>query len=310
MLCLCLSYGGNDDEFVPSSGKSDCESKGGFWCTSCNGFCTSGISLTCNQAAEKRCGAIPETGAYYITGICTATYNISCTCDGVHVCFDRGQPNGSQCNTPDGLCAVYRMSKNQYTLPDGTIASRQPTSIYYCPNKFLASQGKGCQDQKISSIPKCFCGTIQVDIPGVGFKTYESHCSCETEKPTKKPIPTPTPTRRPTRTPTPTPPPNSTPTPTPTPNPTETPPPNSTPTPTPPYSPICNSSCALNSDCPSTLICFEGNCRNSSCTSASNCICQVAAAPTPKTPVSGGPTILGASVIGIGMLILILGLAL
>ena len=32
--------------------------------------------------------------------------------------------------------------------------------------------------------------------------------------------------------------------------------------------------------------------------------------PTPKTPVSGGPTVLGASVIGVGMLILILGLAL
>ena len=72
----------------------------------------------------------------------------------------------------------------------------------------------------------------------------------------------------------------------------------------------CDDSCTINSDCESGLVCVEGSCRNPSCTAATNCVCDGTPQPTPKTPVSGGPTILGASVIGIGMLILLLGFAL
>lgn len=121
--------------------------------------------------------------------------------------------------------------------------------------------------------------------------------------------PTPTATPTPTGTPTPTPGPTSTPTPTPTPGsqiayvyPT------ATPTPIQKGTPGCNTSCTINTDCTSGLVCTSGQCRSASCTTDATCSCAVQ--PTPKTPVSGGPTVLGASVIGGGVLILVLGLAL
>lgn len=145
----------------------------------------------------------------------------------------------------------------------------------------------------------------------------------------ESPPDTPTPTATPEDTPTPTPTATPTPTPTPTPEPTATPTPGqqsqngeeeappeeiayvqptATPTPVPPAS--CDDSCTINSDCESGLVCVDGSCRNPSCTAVASCTCTGTPQPTPKTPVSGGPTILGASVIGIGMLILLLGLAL
>ncbi len=129
-------------------------------------------------------------------------------------------------------------------------------------------------------------------------------------------------------TPTPTPPPpTATPTP---PAPTATPtPPPPTPTPedevvivtNPTATPMprqvalasCNNACTLNADCAGGLVCVEGSCRNPSCTTQANCSCEVAQAPqqTPRVPVSGtGPSILGASIIAGGLLILLLGLAL
>lgn len=158
---------------------------------------------------------------------------------------------------------------------------------------------------------------------------------------------TPTPTPTPSPTPTPTPTPTATPTPTPTPkqysscnntcttdadcqsglicasnscrNPSCT--GQSTcqcqvvynsPTPTPPPPVSCNNACTLNTDCSAGLVCVGGACRNPSCTSQTNCACIVTTVqPTPKIPVSGtGPSILGASIIGGGLLILLLGLAL
>lgn len=116
-----------------------------------------------------------------------------------------------------------------------------------------------------------------------------------------------------TPTPTPTPGPTATPTPTPTPGPTATP----TPTPTPRVG--CNNNCSVNADCASGLTCVNGACRNPSCTEETDCQCAVAAAPTPtptaaptpKIPVAGtGPSVLGVSVIGGGLLLLLLGLAL
>jgi len=132
-----------------------------------------------------------------------------------------------------------------------------------------------------------------------------------------------TPGETPTETPTPTPEDTVTPTPTPTPTPENT----ATPTPTPPGQEIvyvtptptpvivipatCNSGCTVNTDCGGGLVCIDGACRNASCTTNSSCVCTVTTPqPTPETPVSGGATVLGASVIGIGALILILGLAL
>lgn len=119
-------------------------------------------------------------------------------------------------------------------------------------------------------------------------------------------------TNTPTPTPTPTPANTNTPTPTPTPgqqivyvNPT------ATPTPVQQTVASCNNACTINTDCAGGLVCVDSFCRSAACTSDTTCACAATTVqPTPKTPVSGGPTVLGASVIGIGMLILILGLAL
>ncbi|MEK7587322.1 MAG: hypothetical protein AAB457_00710 [Patescibacteria group bacterium] len=129
------------------------------------------------------------------------------------------------------------------------------------------------------------------------------------------PTPTPTSTPGPTATPTPTPTPGPTATPTPTPTPQQ-----GGPTSTPqPAKASCNNNCNATSDCASGLTCTGNVCRNPSCTTKTNCVCDVAAGPTPtpttppvpKVPVAGsGPTVLGISVIGGGLLLLLLGLAL
>src|SRR5258706_8735179 len=118
--------------------------------------------------------------------------------------------------------------------------------------------------------------------------------------------------------PTPTPTGSVSPTPTATPHVTPTPTVTATPTATATATPIaqCNTSCTTNSGCPSNLICSipagatTGNCRNTSCTSATNCVCATAtphatATATPAAlPQSGTdwPTTLG---IGIGILTII-----
>jgi cytoskeletal protein RodZ len=40
--------------------------------------------------------------------------------------------------------------------------------------------------------------------------------------------------------------------------------------------PQCGTSCTTNSDCPSSMICYVGVCRNPSCTTSTNCICATA----------------------------------
>ena len=85
-----------------------------------------------------------------------------------------------------------------------------------------------------------------------------------------------------------------------------------TPTPTP--KPVafvgCNSACTINTDCSSGLVCIDSFCRNPSCSDKTTCACDVVQA-TPKTPIAGsGPSVLGASVIAGGFLLVLLGLAL
>jgi len=158
-------------------------------------------------------------------------------------------------------------------------------------------------------------------------KPKAAQISCELAFNITAPSGTITPTSTPTNTPT------STPTNTPTPTPTRTPTPTATPTPTQEIvyvnhtpmpnqqivqsSPVsCNSNCSINTDCADGLVCVDGFCRNAACTASTTCLCTTAAGsapaagPTPKTPVSGGPTVLGVSALGVGMLILILGFAL
>jgi len=145
---------------------------------------------------------------------------------------------------------------------------------------------------------------------------------------TPTPLPTSTPTISPYVTPT------VTPTITPTATPTKSPTPTLSPT---PVSPYCDASCGVDSDCPSGLVCSTvtevKRCRNSACVSSSNCTCPSTptptrptvivtatpvpvsktiaigstATPTPKVPVAGVPSVLGASTIIGGILLLLLG---
>jgi len=99
-----------------------------------------------------------------------------------------------------------------------------------------------------------------------------------------------------------------------------------------PGNPYCDASCNVDADCPSGLLCATVSgvkrCRNAVCISYSNCTCPttptpttvvttgvpgptiIAAAPIPKTPVSGAPSVLGVATIGGGILLLLLGLLL
>ena len=101
-------------------------------------------------------------------------------------------------------------------------------------------------------------------------------------------------TASPTPTPTPTPPGSGTPTPTGTP----TAPPSGTPN-------SCGGTCGSNSNCSSNLVCYNGYCRNPSCTTSTNCVCGTSPTPTPPTLPSSGtdwPTVASA---GIGILVIV-----
>ncbi|MEK7591978.1 MAG: hypothetical protein AAB508_01135 [Patescibacteria group bacterium] len=82
------------------------------------------------------------------------------------------------------------------------------------------------------------------------------------------------------------------------------------PTPTP--APYCGTTCSTNTDCKSGMECSNGACRNPVCPTSTNCLCVAPATPTeapvPKIPVSGTGAVLGASVVGGGLLLLLLGL--
>ena len=113
-----------------------------------------------------------------------------------------------------------------------------------------------------------------------------------------------------TGTPTATPTGTGTPTATPTATPTGTPGPTESPTPSPTSSGApnsCNGTCGSNFNCQSDLVCFNGFCRNPSCTFSSNCNCGTGTpAPTtqPTLPQSGTdwPTVAG---IGVGIFAII-----
>lgn len=85
-------------------------------------------------------------------------------------------------------------------------------------------------------------------------------------------------------------------------------------TPVPPAA--CNTICNVTADCESGLTCVDGACRNPSCTSETDCVCNIAqgasptAPPAPQVPVSGVPSILGISAVIGGVLLLLIGLAL
>jgi len=101
-------------------------------------------------------------------------------------------------------------------------------------------------------------------------------------------------------------------TPTPTGSPTATPTGTATPTSTPVVTPnSCNGTCGSDSNCNSGLTCYNGSCRNASCSTDTDCVCSSTSTPastssaTPASlPQSGTswPTLMGA---GLGILVIL-----
>lgn len=48
----------------------------------------------------------------------------------------------------------------------------------------------------------------------------------------------------------------------------------------------CDVPCTYNSQCPSSLFCYEGTCRNPSCPRQENCACILTPTPAPVTPTA------------------------
>lgn len=88
--------------------------------------------------------------------------------------------------------------------------------------------------------------------------------------------------------------------------PTPTPRPTPTPTPVPTTPPFCASTCTTNSECPSTMICYTGSCRNPSCVTAINCLCAGATPnPTPLTKLTEAGSVAGTWTISIAGIIMV-----
>lgn len=202
--------------------------KPNIWCAGCGGFCSDGSQI-CDAAITAKCGEMPQRGGNYVlkpsTG-CSGTYYYECNCSTGSYCFDRGTgTNGEQCNpsTNDGLCAVAGI-----TAPVVGGAPAGTTNTYYCPGQFIGEAGAS---QSCTTLPKagfninCYCGTIQIDTIGAGFKSQSMKCGCASNNvdvstqtvttatkiptptfviTTDTPAPTPTGTYIPTNTPTPT----------------------------------------------------------------------------------------------------------
>ncbi|MEK7504640.1 MAG: hypothetical protein AAB550_04050, partial [Patescibacteria group bacterium] len=76
--------------------------------------------------------------------------------------------------------------------------------------------------------------------------------------------------------------------------------PTPTPRPTPTPVPFCNTSCTGNTDCPSSMICYSGSCRNPSCVTSSSCVCTVTGpTPTPATNLTQAGSVAGTWTISI-----------
>lgn len=153
---------------------------------------------------------------------------------------------------------LYQL-RNQAVAPN--VPSSQPHAQVVCPQ-----DAKVCPDG--SSVgrtgPNCEFPACPVSTCSLSFTLTPQTAS-------------PTPTETPTGTPT------ATPTGTPTPTPTATPGPSATPN-------ACGGTCGSNFNCQSNFVCYNGFCRNPSCTSSTNCVCSGTAAPStpaPTLPQSG-----------------------
>ena len=70
---------------------------------------------------------------------------------------------------------------------------------------------------------------------------------------------------------------------------TPSPTPSTSASPTPSPVPQCGTTCSTNSDCPSSMVCYVGVCRNPSCTTDSSCLCATGT-PTPSPTVTATST--------------------
>jgi len=188
---------------------AQCTQDVGFWCGTCGGFCMSGES-SCDQAGIDKCNEYPKRGSTVVgvnsTCLSASTGGTRCTCGDAsgnanYVCFN----NTGTCGTSDdanGLCAVWK----QAGYPSSLTGGAQKATTYYCKDKFIGQAGasENCLDKPGANFNiNCYCGTIQVDTPGQGFKSESMKCGCDTKTTTNEtPSSTPTPPKS-TNTPTP-----------------------------------------------------------------------------------------------------------
>jgi len=66
----------------------------------------------------------------------------------------------------------------------------------------------------------------------------------------------------------------------------------------------CGGTCGSNSNCSNGLICYNGSCKNPSCTSDTDCVCGTASTEAPSLPDSGSswPSVFG---MGLGVLVIL-----
>ena len=146
-------------------------------------------------------------------------------------------------------------------------------SLSKCPGEWNSSCWKNTvvvRDGSSLCLEQNFCGSQQLDVYfGPNDSCWVDYWDDSCDAPTATP-------RSPTNTPIP---PTNTPTPTATgtPRPTNTPTPTATTTPVPPTPTslpnTCGGTCGSNGNCQSDYVCFEGYCRNPSCTSSIDCVC-------------------------------------
>lgn len=273
-------------------------------------------SSDCGQYGGYKCNAAGtafSTSCSY--GLHACGYSQPGSCTTAQDCINLGYGSGVYCND-DNTCVG---PSGRWFIGCGKNGARSDDADA-CQNCYTGANDpalNGCFDETTSCGQKDVCRTAPTPTELAALVTTQPPTD---NTPTNTPINTPTntvtgtPIDTPTNTPTGTL--TQTPTYTPTHTPTGTPGPTSTPTPSPTPAPGCNSPCVINTDCPSVYVCWEGFCRNASCVENSNCVCA-GATPTPTTPATpnvpiagAGPTVLGVSVIGGGLLLLLLGLLL
>ncbi len=236
---------------------------------------------TCTSDSECRNPSANGSATRCVSGVCQNTTCIGKTIPGANCDCSSENACGQGCSASVGLCQAgsicrYVVGPSCANNPNPSV----PTNTYCVPNSLPSGWiTRNCVDRDQGN-------SYVTNSSGGNPTVLELQQACAAL------LPSPVPTTAPT------PPPacsalsfvlaSSTPTPTPTPS--ASPSPSPTPSPSPSPVPQCGTSCTTSSDCPSTMVCYVGVCRNPSCTTSATCLCATAT-PTPSpTAVGATPT--------------------